>query len=206
MTQVTLLANPLIQDKLTDLRSKDTPVANFRNLAAELSMLMAYEACKHLPTAPKQIQTPVSSHTGLKISGDLVLVSIMRAGDGMLSGMLRVMPNAKVGHIGLYRDEKSLEPVTYYEKLPSIEKKDHVFLLDPMLATGNSAVAALDMLSGKADVTVMCLIASQRGIDRLKNSHPNVNIITCAIDSVLNEKGYIVPGLGDAGDRIFGTL
>lgn len=206
MTQVTLISNPLIQDKLTDLRSKDTPVDGFRNLAADISMLMAYEASKHLPTMPQQIQTPVADHTGLKISGGLVLISIMRAGDGMLSGMLRAMPKAKVGHIGLYRDEEKLEPVSYYKKLPEIEKSDHVFLLDPMLATGNSAVAALDMLPEKTHVTVMCLIASQKGIDRLKSAYPNFNIITCAIDPILNEKGYIVPGLGDAGDRIFGTL
>lgn len=202
------VSHPLVQHKLTLMRCKDTPSAQFRQLLREISQLLAYEVTRDLPLALHGIETPLTAMQAPMIAGKkLVLVSILRAGNGLLDGMLDVVPAARVGFVGLYRDEATLEPVQYYFKAPRDLADRLVIAVDPMLATGNSSVAAIDLLkqAGARDIRLLCLLAAPEGIARMRAAHPDVQIVTAAIDSHLNEHGYIVPGLGDAGDRMFGT-
>lgn len=200
--------HPLIKHKLTFIRDKNTGSKEFRELVKEVSMLMAYEVTRDLPLEEIEIETPVSKASSDVISGKkLGIVPILRAGLGMVEGMLNLLPAAKVGHVGLYRDPKTLEPVEYYCKLPKdIEERD-LIVLDPMLATGGSAKAAIRFLKdrGAAAIKLMCLIAAPEGIKVVQDAHPDVDIYVAAVDEKLNEHAYIVPGLGDAGDRLFGT-
>ncbi|MCW2921799.1 MAG: upp [Thermoleophilia bacterium] len=200
--------HPLVRHKLTLLRSVDCDTAQFRSLVEELANLLTYEATKDLETEPYEIETPLTSMIGTAVSGKKVaVVPILRAGLGMVDGVLRMIPVAKIGHIGLYRDEETLEPVTYYEKLPEDLEHRNVFLLDPMLATGGSVTVAVDKVkaAGAVHIKLLAILAAPEGIARLQADHPDVDIIVAGIDEKLNEKGYIVPGLGDAGDRLFGT-
>ncbi|MBQ4537663.1 MAG: uracil phosphoribosyltransferase [Lachnospiraceae bacterium] len=203
-----VLEHPLIQHKLSILRDKNTGTKEFRALINEISMLMIYEATRDLPLKPVQVETPVGMADCKMISGrKLAFVPILRAGLGMVDGALELVPAAKVGHIGLYRDEITLKPVEYYCKLPKdIEERD-VFVVDPMLATGGSAIDAISQikLRNPGKISFMCIIAAPEGLEALKQAHPEVDIYCAACDSHLNENGYIVPGVGDAGDRIFGT-
>lgn len=204
----TVINHPLIQHKLTYMRSQETTTDNFRRLLREISQMLAYEVTRDLPTEMISITTPIASVESPIISGKkLCLVSILRAGNGMLDGMLDVLPTARVGHVGLYRDPETLEPVEYYFKVPEDIDERLVIVVDPMLATGNSAIAALNRLkeSGANTIKYVCLLASPEGVAKLQAAHPDVPITTAAVDQCLNEHGYIVPGLGDAGDRIFGT-
>ncbi|NBD19696.1 uracil phosphoribosyltransferase [Aquabacterium fontiphilum] len=201
--------HPLVQHKLTWLRHADTNTDVFRSLLREVSQLLAYEATRDLPTEPMAIQTPVAPMESPVISGKkLCIVSILRAGNGMLDGVLSVVPLARVGHIGLYRDHATLQPVEYYLKLPADIAERQVIVVDPMLATGNSAVAAIDRIkaAGCGQIKLLSLLAAPEGVATLQAHHPEVPIFTAALDSHLNEHGYIVPGLGDAGDRIYGTV
>jgi uracil phosphoribosyltransferase len=203
-----VLDHPLIKHKMAFLRSIDTGTKEFRELACELSMLLTYEAMKGEPVIPVDVETPMGKTTGHRITeSKYAFVPILRAGLGMAEGVLKVLPNAKIGHIGLFRDEESLKPVTYYFKMPSDISKRAVFLLDPMLATGGSACAAIEQLKEKGvkDIRFLCIVAAPEGIDKVKEEHPDVQIYAAALDDCLNDIGYIVPGLGDAGDRIFGT-
>ena len=200
--------HPLVRHKLTLLRSVDCDTAQFRALVEEISNLLTYEATKDLETEPHDIETPIERMTGVAVSGKKVaVVPILRAGLGMVDGVLRMIPVARIGHIGLYRDEETLEPVTYYEKLPDDLAHRDVFLLDPMLATGGSVTVAVDKVkaAGAKHIKLLAILAAPEGIARLQADHPDVDIIVAGIDERLNEKGYIVPGLGDAGDRLFGT-
>ena len=200
--------HPLVQHKLTIMRDKDTSTASFRRLLREISQLLAYEVTRGLPMTTKRIETPLCEMDAPSIEGKkLVLVSILRAGNGLLDGILELVPAARVGFIGLYRDPETLQPVQYYYKVPSELDDRMVIVVDPMLATGNSSVAAVDLLkkSGARNIRFMCLLAAPEGIKRMQEAHPDVPIITAAVDSHLNDHGYIVPGLGDAGDRMFGT-
>ncbi|MBM7690677.1 uracil phosphoribosyltransferase [Peribacillus deserti] len=209
MGKVFVFDHPLIQHKLTYIRDKKTGTKEFRELVDEVGSLMAFEITRELPLEEVEIETPVQKATSKVLAGKkLGLVPILRAGIGMVDGMLKLIPAAKVGHIGLYRDPKTLQPVEYYVKLPSdIEERDFI-VVDPMLATGGSAVAAINSLKtrGATSIRFMCLIAAPEGVDALKEAHPDVDIYIAALDEKLNEKGYIVPGLGDAGDRLFGTM
>ena len=203
-----LISHPLVQHKLTLMRRKDASTNTFRRLLNELSMLMAYEVTRDMPLQDVQIETPLETMTGQVIDGKkLVLVSILRAGNGFLDGMLNVVPGARVGHIGLYRDPKTLTAVEYYFKMPTHMPERDVIVVDPMLATGNSAIAAVDRLKeiGPKSIKFVCLLTCPEGIAALQKAHPDVPIYTAAIDRELNDHGYILPGLGDAGDRIFGT-
>jgi len=203
-----VISHPLIQHKLTYMRSEDTTTDNFRRLLREISQMLAYEVTRDLPTELVTIKTPLAMTESPAISGKkLCLVSIMRAGNGMLDGMLDVLPAARIGHIGLYRDPETLEPVEYYFKVPEDISERLVILVDPMLATGNSAIAALNRLkeTGAGAIKYVCLLAAPEGIAALSAAHPDVPITTTAIDEYLTEHGYIIPGLGDAGDRLFGT-
>lgn len=205
---LTVVDHPLIQHKLTLMREKDTPTAVFRQLLREISHLLAYEVTRDLPMTTKWIETPLAEMKAPVLDGrKLALVSILRAGNGLLDGMLDLIPSARVGFVGLYRDEKTLKPVQYYCKLPSELEDRIVIVVDPMLATGNSSVAAVDLLkkAGARDIRFLCLLAAPEGVARMEEAHPDVPVITAALDERLNEKGYIVPGLGDAGDRMFGT-
>ena len=205
---VFIFDHPLIQHKITMMRDKNTTTKDFRDLVNEVAMLMAYEVTRDLPLKDVEIETPVSMTVGKIIAGkDLALVPILRAGLGMVDSMLRLVPSAKVGHIGLYRDPETLEPVEYYCKLPDDIATRDVILLDPMLATGNSAVAAVEFLKQRniESIKFVCLIAAPEGIRHLHTAHPEVPIYCAALDEKLNEHAYIVPGLGDAGDRLFGT-
>jgi len=208
MSEVFVFDHPLIQHKLSIIRDKNTGCKEFRELVDETSMLMAYEVTKDMLTEPIEIETPVSKANCYRMSGGkIAIVPILRAGLGMVDGMLRLIPNAKVGHIGVYRDPETLKPVEYYCKLPhDIEERD-IILLDPMLATGGSAVAAINFIKarGGKHIRLMNLIAAPEGIKAVQTAHPDVNIYVAAQDAYLNEHGYIVPGLGDAGDRLFGT-
>jgi uracil phosphoribosyltransferase len=208
MNQVHHILHPLVQHKLTLMRQKDASTNTFRRLLNELSTLMAYEITRDMPLHDVQIQTPLETMTGQLIDGKkLVFVSILRAGTGILDGMLNVVPGARVGHIGLYRDPKTLQAVEYYFKMPAAMEERDVILVDPMLATGNSAVAAIDRVKvlNPRSIKFACLLTCPQGIATVHKAHPDVPIYTAAIDRELNDHGYILPGLGDAGDRIFGT-
>lgn len=202
------LNHPLVSHKLTVLRNKKTGTKEFRELIGELSMILCYEAMKDAKLEDKEIETPMCSMTGKKLNEDnYAFVPILRAGTGMLDGLIKVMPNAKIGHIGLYRNEETLKPVKYYYKTPKDLSKREVIVLDPMLATGGSGIDAITMLKedGASKIKFLCIIAAPEGIKKMQEVHPDVEIYCAAIDEKLNENGYIVPGLGDAGDRIFGT-
>ena len=206
--QVYHVTHPLVQHKLTLMRNKDASSTTFRTLLGELAMLMAYEVTRDTPTQLVEIETPLEKMMSPIIDGKkLVFASILRAGNGMLDGLLRVVPNARVGHVGLYRDPATLRAVEYYFKMPTGMNERDVIVVDPMLATGHSAVAAIDRLKALAprSIKFLCLLAAPEGIRTLHAAHPDVPIYTAAIDRQLNEHGYILPGLGDAGDRIFGT-
>jgi len=206
--RATLVDHPLIQHKLTIMRDATTPTAKFRQLLREVSLLLAYEVCRDLDTELVNIQTPLETMEAPKLEGKkLCLVSILRAGNGLLDGMLDLIPSARVGHVGLYRDPKTLMPVEYYLRFPEQMSDRMCIAIDPMLATGNSAAAAVQRIkdSGAKHIKFVCLLASPEGIDSLASEHPDVPIFTAAIDRELNEHGYILPGLGDAGDRMFGT-
>lgn len=205
---LTVLDHPLVQHKLTLLRARETSVADFRRIAREISLLMCYEVTRGLPTEPVRIETPLEPMEGRMISGKkLCFVSILRAGNGILEGMLDAVPSARVGHIGLYRDPETLEPVQYYLKLPEDIAERQVIVVDPMLATGHSAAAAVARLkqAGAAQISFVCLLAAPEGVDVMRAAHPDVPVFTCAVDRCLDDHGYIRPGLGDAGDRLFGT-
>ncbi|MEX0284426.1 MAG: uracil phosphoribosyltransferase [Paracoccaceae bacterium] len=205
---VTVVDHPLVQHKLTLMRDKGTPTAVFRQLLREITLLLAYEITRELPMTTKSIATPMEDMDAPTLSGKkLALVSILRAGNGMLDGVLELVPSARVGFIGLYRDHETLQPVQYYFKVPDALEDRLVIAVDPMLATGNSSAAAIDLLkeSGAKDIRFLCLLAAPEGIARMQEAHPDVEIVTAAVDRGLNEKGYIMPGLGDAGDRMFGT-
>ena len=208
MSHVHHITHPLVQHKLTLMRNKEASTNSFQRLLGELSTLMAYEITRHMPLQEVPVETPLERTTGHVIDGKkLVLVSILRAGNGLLDGMLSVVPGARVGHIGLYRDPDTLHPVEYYFKMPSQMEERDVIVVDPMLATGNSAVAAIDRIKKlrPRSIRFMCLLTCPEGLATLQQAHPDVDIYTAAIDRGLNAHGYIVPGLGDAGDRIFGT-
>ncbi|RYF70504.1 MAG: uracil phosphoribosyltransferase [Comamonadaceae bacterium] len=208
MSNVHLIDHPLVQHKLTLMRRKDASTNSFRRLLNELSMLMAYEVTRDMPMQDIEIETPLETMTARVIDGKkLVLVSILRAGNGILEGMLSVVPGARVGHIGLYRDPKTLTAVEYYFKMPGEMQDRDIVVVDPMLATGNSAIAAVERMKEMAPKSIkfVCLLACPEGIKALQTAHPDVPIYTAAIDRELNSHGYILPGLGDAGDRIFGT-
>ena len=207
--KVTIIDHPLIQHKLTLMRQTDTSTAKFRNLLREIGMLLAYEVTRDLPLKYEEIKTPISSMMAPMLAAEkkMVIISIMRAGQGILDGILELIPSARVGHIGLYRDPSTLGAVEYYFKVPhDIEQRD-VLIVDPMLATGNSAVAAVDRLKeyNPLSMKFLCLLAAPEGIAHFHEQHPDVPIYTAAIDEYLDEQGYIVPGLGDAGDRLYGT-
>jgi len=204
-----LVRHPLVQHKLTLMRMKTTSVTEFRALASEVAMLMAYEVTRNLPMTTKKIATPMESMRAPILKGEkMVLVPILRAGMGLLDGMLQIFPSARVAHIGIYRDERTLEPVEYYFKASKTLLGRDLILLDPMLATGNSAVAAVDRLKGAQprSIRFMCLVAAPEGVRCFQKRHPEVAIYAAALDRKLNSRGYILPGLGDAGDRIFGTI
>ena len=208
MSNVHVILHPLVQHKLTLMRRKDASTNSFRRLLNELSSLMAYEVTRDVPMQDIEIETPLETMTSKVIDGKkLVLVSILRAGNGILEGMLSVVPGARVGHIGLYRDPKTLTAVEYYFKMPSDMQDRDIIVVDPMLATGNSAVAAVERLkeTRPKSIKFVCLLAAPEGVATLQAAHPDVPIYTAAIDRELNDHGYILPGLGDAGDRIFGT-
>ncbi len=208
MAKTVVMDHPLIQHKIGIIRRKDTSSKEFREMISEVAMLMCYEATRDLPLEPVEIETPISRMTARQLAGKkMAVVPILRAGLGMVEGMLAMIPAAKIGHIGLYRDPATLEPVEYYCKLPSDIASREVFVTDPMLATGGSATAAITMLKqkGAKKLHFMCIIAAPEGVKRMQEEHPDVDLFIGALDDRLNDHGYIVPGLGDAGDRIFGT-
>jgi len=208
MSNVHLIDHPLVQHKLTLMRRKDASTNTFRTLLNELSSLMAYEVTRDMPLQDVEIETPLETMTGRVIDGKkLVFVSILRAGNGILEGMLSVVPGARVGHVGLYRDPATLQAVEYYFKMPGEMAERDIVVVDPMLATGNSAIAAIDRLKKlhPKSIKFVCLLTCPEGSSHLQKAHPDVPIFTAAIDRQLNDHGYILPGLGDAGDRIFGT-
>ena len=208
MSKITLFDHPLIQHKTTILRQKDTTNKEFRESVEEITMLMCYEALRDLPLEEVEIETPITKTIQKVIKGKkLAVVPILRAGLGMVNGLLNLVPSAKVGHIGMYRDEETLEPHEYYCKLPNDISERLIVVVDPMLATGGSAIDAISQIKsyGGKHIKFLCLIAAPEGIDALSKKHPDVEIFCANVDECLNEKGYIVPGLGDAGDRIFGT-
>lgn len=205
---LTVVDHPLVQHKLTIMRDKETSTNSFRRLLREISQLLAYEVTRELPMTTRRIETPMGPMDAPTIGAKkLALISILRAGNGLLDGVLELIPAARVGFVGLYRDEETLKPVQYYYKVPPELSTRPVIVLDPMLATGNSSVAAIDLLkgSGADNIRFMCLLAAPEGVARMKEAHPDVPIVTAALDEKLNENGYIVPGLGDAGDRMYGT-
>ena len=200
--------HPLVQHKIAILRDRATPTKLFKELVEEIAMLMAYEATSDLPLERVTVETPLEQAAAWRVSGKkLTLVPVLRAGLGMVEGVLRLVPSARVGHIGLYRDHATLEPVDYYFKVPGDARERHFFVLDPMLATGGSAAAAVTSLkhAGARDVRLVCIVAAPEGVRRMATAHPDVRIYAAALDRELNAHGYILPGLGDAGDRMFGT-
>jgi uracil phosphoribosyltransferase len=206
--RLTVVTHPLVQHKLSYLRDKDTPTVHFRKLANEVTLLLTYEATKDFPTEDAVIETPLERTTVQRISGKKVAVCpVLRAGLGMLDGVLSLVSSARVGFIGLYRDEETLHPVEYYVKLPADLDQRDAIVLDPMLATGRSSAAAIDEVkkAGARSVTIVCLVSAPEGIELVQAEHPDVRIVTAAVDRGLDERGYIVPGLGDAGDRLYGT-
>lgn len=207
MSKLFISEHPLIQDKIARLRDKDTSTKEFKELVGEIAMLLGYEATRNLPLTPVTVETPITKADCQVLATKPAIVPILRAGIGMTDGLLSLMPAAKVGHIGLYRDPETLQPVEYYCKLPGDIAEREVFLTDPMLATGGTAEAAIGFLKerGAKHITLLCIISAPDGVRRVQEKHPDVNIYTAAYDPVLNDHGYIVPGLGDAGDRIFGT-
>ena len=208
MSQLHIITHPLVQHKLTLMRRTDTSTQNFRQLLREIAMLLGYEVMKDLPLAPREIDTPICHTTGYKLAiPELAIVPILRAGLGFVDGLLDLHPRAKVGHIGLYRDDVTHRPVPYYCKLPVDIQKRLIILVDPMLATGGSVIDAISLLKeqGCTNIRFMCLVAAPEGLHALQQAHPDVDIFTASLDQCLNDDCYIVPGLGDAGDRIFGT-
>lgn len=208
LDQLTVVNHPLVQHKLTIMRMKETSTAGFRRLLREISLLLAYEVTRKLDMTTIRIETPICAMDAPTLDGKkLALISILRAGNGLLDGILELIPAARVGFIGLYRDPETLKPVQYYCKVPDHLEDRICIVVDPMLATGNSSVAAIDLLkqAGARNIRFLCLLAAPEGIARMKQAHPDVPIVTAAVDSHLNDHGYIVPGLGDAGDRMFGT-
>jgi uracil phosphoribosyltransferase len=207
LPNLSVLHHPLIRHKLTRMRRKDTDTRDFRRLLNEIAALMTFHACSDMPTEAVRIETPLEEMDGERIQGPITLVPILRAGLGMTEGILSVLSEARVGHIGLYRDEDSLKPVPYYVKLPDTVADGPVLLVDPMVATGNSACHAITELkqAGCSQITLVCLVCAPEGIRCLNQQHPDVPVFTASLDRQLNDKGYILPGLGDAGDRIFGT-
>ena len=208
MGKFQVISHPLIQHKLSILRREDTSTKDFRELVNEIAMLMGYEVSSDLPLEEVEIQTPITKTVQKQLSGKkLAIVPILRAGIGMVDGFLSLVPAAKVGHIGMYRDEETLEPVEYLVKLPEDIDQRQIFVVDPMLATGGSAILAVDSLKkrGAANIKFVCLVAAPEGVKKLQDAHPDIDIYTASLDEKLNENGYIVPGLGDAGDRLFGT-
>lgn len=205
---LTVVTHPLIQHKLSIMRDKSTSTASFRRLLREISLLLAYEVTRELEVTNVDIETPLGPMEAPMLEGKkLALISILRAGNGLLDGILELIPAARVGFIGLYRDPETLQPVEYYSKVPAQLDKRMTIAVDPMLATGNSSVAAIDMLKkeGAKNIRFLCLLAAPEGVARMREAHPDVPIFTAALDEKLNDHGYIVPGLGDAGDRMFGT-
>ena len=208
MSKVYVFDHPLIQHKLSIMRKKETGTKQFRELLDEIAMLMVYEVSRDLPVEPVEIETPIQKTTVNMLSGlDIGIIPILRAGLGMVDGITNLMPNDKIGHIGLYRDPETLNPVEYYCKLPEDAQNRELFVLDPMLATGGSASAAISFLKarGCTHIRLVNLIAAPEGVERVQKDHPDVNIYVAAMDERLNDHGYIIPGLGDAGDRLFGT-
>lgn len=208
MSELTVVDHPLVQHKLTLMRQRETPTAEFRRLCREVALLLGYEITRGLPLNDVSIETPLETMQASKLAGKkLCLISILRAGNGLLEGMLDLMPSARVGHIGLYRNPETLEPVEYYYKVPEDIAERPVVIVDPMLATANSAVAAIDRIKRDKPLEIKfgCLLAAPEGVKRLQDAHPDVAIYTAAVDRELNDHGYILPGLGDAGDRIYGT-
>ncbi|MBN1426102.1 uracil phosphoribosyltransferase [Candidatus Fermentibacteria bacterium] len=207
MDRLLVLDHPLIQSKLASLRDQRTPKHDFRRLLKELTALMVYEITRDFPVIPAQIETPLETTTGVRPGVPLVLVPILRAGVGMLDGVLELVPWARVGHVGIYRDHESLQPVVYYAKLPDGLAESWIIVVDPMLATGGSVAEAVRLIkeSGGTSIRFLCLVAAPEGVALLTRAHPDVPIYAAALDRQLNEHGYILPGLGDAGDRIFGT-
>jgi uracil phosphoribosyltransferase len=205
---LTIVKHPLVQHKLTLMRQRDTSTAGFRRLLREISLLLAYEVTREMPMTSTSIETPLQEMEAPILAGKkMALISILRAGNGLLDGVLELIPSARVGFVGLYRDEKTLQPVQYYFKVPTELEDRLVIVVDPMLATGNSSVAAIDLLkkAGATNLRFLCLLAAPEGVERMGQAHPDVPIITASVDEKLNDKGYIVPGLGDAGDRMYGT-
>jgi uracil phosphoribosyltransferase len=208
MNNLTVVDHPLVAHKLTIMRDKETSTASFRRLLREIAHLLCYEATRNLPVEMVEIETPLTKTMAPRLEGKkLVIASVLRAGNGLLDGMLDLVPAARVAHIGLYRDHETLEAIEYYFKAPELLSDRKVIVVDPMLATGNSAIAAIDLLKerGATDIRFVCLLAAPEGVKAFIAAHPDVPIITASLDSHLNEKGYIVPGLGDAGDRMYGT-
>lgn len=204
---LTVFDHPLIKHKLTIMRDKNTSTKDFRDNLDEIGSLMVYEVTRDLPIVDHEVETPIAKTTGSKMAKDVVVVPILRAGLGMTSGIMTLIPTAKVAHVGLFRDEETLEPHTYFEKYPKNIKDAVTIVVDPMLATGGSAVAAIDMVKkqGAQNIKLVCLVGAEEGVKNVEEHHPDVDIYLAALDGKLNENGYIVPGLGDAGDRIFGT-
>lgn len=208
MKNVTIVDHPLVQHKLSLMRRKETPTAKFRQLIREVTLLLGYEVTRDLPMGKERIETPITEMDAPVLTGKkVVFISVLRAGNGLLEGMLDLIPSARVGHVGLYRDPDTLVAVEYYFKVPEELEERPVIVVDPMLATANSAIAAVQRVkeAGARDIKFVCLLAAPEGIEAFQEAHPDVQIITAAIDHQLNDHGYIVPGLGDAGDRIYGT-
>ncbi|BEH91751.1 MAG: uracil phosphoribosyltransferase [Turicibacter sp.] len=208
MIKVNILDHPLIQHKLTQIRQKDTPTTQFRQMINEIGGLMVYEITRDLPLEQVEIETPVATTKANVIAGKkMVVVPILRAGLGMVDGILKMIPSARIGHIGIFRDEETLQPVEYFAKFPDELDQRDIFIVDPMLATGGSAIAAINSIKqrGAKNIKLVCLVGAPEGVKAVNEAHPDVTIYLASLDEKLNDKGYIVPGLGDAGDRIFGT-